>query len=410
MGALYAVQIANYVVPLLTLPWLTRVLGPVNFGRLGFAIAIVNYCVLFADYGFNLSATRAIAVHADDRRARSQIFWNTITVKALLAVLALPVLLGLAAVVPTLAQLRPLLLISYLTVLGTVLTPTWFFLGTEQQASLSRVTIIVRLLAVPLTFLLVHTPGDLPYAAAIYAGTPVVVGIACLVILRRRHMLESAAVNRSDIAGALKEGWPLFLSTASMSLYTSTNTALLGFIAGPVAVGYYSAAERVTGAAQGLMGPVNQTLYPRISRLMQQSRVEAYEFIRRAMRYVGVLCLCVSAALLVLAPYIVGLLYGASYQPAVTVLRWLAPLPLVVGLSNVFGIHTMLPLGMKVAFSRIVTLAGPINILLLLAAVSALGVQGAAISLLTTEVLVTVAMAICLWRLDIPIFRRPVLA
>jgi O-antigen/teichoic acid export membrane protein len=316
-------------------------------------------------------------------------------------------LLGLSAVVPQLQELRPLLLINYLTVVGTVLTPTWFFLGTEQQSTLSRITITARMLAVPLTFLLVRTPADLPFAAAIYSGTPVIVGLACLLTLARSRMLQPAAVTGSELAGAFKDGWPLFLSTASMSLYTSTNTALLGFVAGPVAVGYYSAAERVTGAAQGLLGPINQTMYPRISRLMQESRVEAYAIIRRSMRYVGALSMLLSVLLWVLAPYVVGILYGASYQPAVSVLRWLAPLPFVVGLSNVFGIQTMLPLGMKTTFSRIVLLAGPLNIALLLTLASAFGAKGAAASVLTTELLVTLAMAVSLWRLDVPIFRNP---
>jgi len=410
MGALYAVQIANYLVPLLTLPWLTRVLGPANFGRLGFCIAIVNYCVLLADYGFNLSATRAIALHAHDPRKRSQIFWNTLTVKALLAVAALPVLLGLTFVVAPLAELRPILLIAYLTVIGAVLTPTWFFLGMEQQSTLSRITIAARVLAVPATFLLVRSPADLPLAVAIYACTPVVVAVLCLLTLARRRLLEAAAISPSGVAAALKEGWPLFLSTASMSLYTSTNTALLGFIAGPASVGYYSAAERVTGAAQGLLGPINQTLYPRISRLMQQSPTEAFTFIRRSMRYVGAFSLAISAVLFVLAPYVVALLYGPSFESTVAVLRWLAPLPFIVGLSNVFGIQTLLPLGKKETFTRIVMLAGAINIALLLVLAGAFGAQGAAAAVLTTEVLVTLAMAISLWRLDVPIFRNHALA
>jgi len=197
---------------------------------------------------------------------------------------------------------------------------------------------------------------------------------------------------------------------ASISLYTTTNTALLGFIAGPAAVGYYNAAERLTGAAQGLLAPVNQTLYPRISRLMHESRPEAYALIRRALRSVGVFTFILSALLLLLAPYIVSLVYGAKYESAVTVLRWLAAMPFVVGLSNIFGLHTMLPLGMKTTFSRIVLIAGPLNIALLLALANLWGAPGAAVAVLTTEIFVTLAMAVSLWRVAVPIFRNHALA
>ena len=98
--ALYVIQLSNYIAPLLTLPWLTRVLGPAQFGRLGFCLAVSNYLVLLADYGFNLSATRAIAVHAGDFAVRTRIFWNTMAVKALLAALGLLLLLTLTLFAP----------------------------------------------------------------------------------------------------------------------------------------------------------------------------------------------------------------------------------------------------------------------------------------------------------------------
>jgi O-antigen/teichoic acid export membrane protein len=269
---------------------------------------------------------------------------------------------------------------------------------------------VVRVLSVPLTFLFVRSPGDLPVAAAIYAATPVVVGLTCLIMLIRERALEPLVPSRPELVAAFKDGWPLFLSNASMSLYTTTNTALLGIVAGPLAVGYYSAAERLTGAAQGLLAPINQTLYPRVSRLMHESRPDAYALIRRALRNMGAFTLTLSTLLFVLAPYLVDIVYGSRYQPAVTVLRWLAPLPFVIGLSNVFGLHTMLPLGMKSTFSRIVLFAGPLNVVLLLVLAGVYSAPGAACAVLITETAVTLAMAFTLWRVDVPIFRNQVLA
>ncbi len=409
IAALYAVQLGNYVAPLLTLPWLTRVLGPANYGRLGFCIAVTNYFILFADYGFNLSATRAIAVNANDPAARLRIFWNTVTVKALLAVAGLPVLLLLTVAIPSIASVRSLVLICYFAVAGAVLTPTWFFMGSERQSTFGRITIAARILAVPLTFLMVRSPADLPVAAAIYAAAPVVIGICCWMILIREGVLARVSIRGAGLIAALKDGWPLFLSSASMSLYTNTNTVLLGLVAGPAAVGFYSAAERVVAACQGLLTPINQSVYPRISRLMHESPAEAYLLIRRVLRYQGSLSLLLSALLCLFAPVIVGILYGPTYEASLAPLRWLAPLPFVVGLSNVFGLHTMLPLGMKSAFSRILLVAGPVNIALLLPLAMNFGAAGAASAVLLTEVLVTLAMAVSLWRLHVPIFGRYVL-
>ena len=92
VASLFLVQLANYAMPLITLPWLTRTLGPDGFGRLSFCTAINAYLVLLCDFGFNLSATRDIAVHSHDKLERSRIFWTTLTAKASLAVLGFGVL------------------------------------------------------------------------------------------------------------------------------------------------------------------------------------------------------------------------------------------------------------------------------------------------------------------------------
>ncbi len=404
ISALYVAQLSMYLVPLLTLPWLTRVLGPNAFGRLGFCLAVVNYFVMLADYGFNLSATRAIALHADEPRRRSQVFWNTLAVKALLASAGLPLLMLLTLVVPKLGAERWPLLVAYLSVAGSVLTPTWYFQGCERQATLSAISTAVRIAAVPLTFLLVRVPGDLPIAVALNAGCPVVAGLVCMGLLVGEGALERPALRLRELWATLHDGWDLFLSQASTSLYTSTNAVLLGLLSGPTAVGYYTAAERLTQAAQGMLGPINQSVYPRVSRLMQESRAEAFALIRLLLLRLGGFALLLSLLLFALAPWAVRLLYGSAYEPAIHVLRYLSPLPFIVGLSNVLGLHTMLPLGMKRSFSRILMLAGLGNIVLLLALAGTYGAAGAATSVVITELVVTLVMALQLWRRDVPIF------
>ena len=112
----------------------------------------------------------------------------------------------------------------------------------------------------------------------------------------------------------------------------------------------------------------------------------------------------ISLGLFIFAPYITHLLYGPAYETTTEVLRWLAPLPFVIALSNVFGIQTMLPLGMNKIFSHIVLAVGALNLLALYLLASWLGAVGAAQAVLFAEVAVTVAMAVILHGKDIPIF------
>jgi PST family polysaccharide transporter len=261
VASLYAVQIASYAAPLATLPWLTRVLGPAGFGQLAFCSAVIAYFVLFADYGFNYSATRAVALHSHDRVGRSKVFWNTIIAKALLATAGFPCLLLLTVLFDKFAAERPLLLINYLTVLGTVLTPTWYFQGTERQTVLSGITIAVRLISVPAVFMLVRSTQDLRTAVAISSGLPVIGGVLCLAFLFKDEQIDALRLDGRDLIRVLQDGWHLFVSTASISLYGATNSVVLGLLAGNTAVGHYSAAEKLIQAAQGMLVPINQSFH-----------------------------------------------------------------------------------------------------------------------------------------------------
>jgi polysaccharide transporter, PST family len=404
VAALFAVQIASYAPPLLTLPWLTRVLGPANFGRLSFCVAVTSYFVLLTDYGFNLSATRRVATHWDDRAGRSKIFWNTIAVKAILAVAGFPLLLLLAFQGYRFGEQRTLLLINYLTVVGALLTPTWYFMGTERQAVLSSITITVRIIAVPAIFLLVRSQQDVQIAALISASMTVIGGVACLIFLMHSRELDRIRLDPRELLATLHDGWHLFVSTASISLYQATNTVVLGLVAGNAAVGHYSAAEKVVQACQGLLTPIGQAVYPRISRLMLESRAAAFALIRKVLRIQGSVAALVSVLLFVFASPVVRLLYGSHYAETVSMLRWMAVLPLLVALSNVFGVQTMLAMGMNQLVSRILIIAGAINVVAIFALTHLFGAVGAAMAVVGTELLVAVVMALAVRRKHLPVF------
>lgn len=407
IASLYGVQIAAYVAPLVTLPWLTRVLGPDGYGQIAFCNAVTSYFVLFADYGFNFSATRAVALHAADRAGRSKVFWNTLVAKSLLAVVGFPCLLLLTFLSQHFAAERSLLMITYLIVVGTVLTPTWYFQGTERQTVLSAITITVRVLSVPAVFVFVRSAQDVHLAALISSALPAIGGVLCMIFLYRDGQLERFRFDSRELVRVLRDGWHLFVSTASISLYGATNSVVLGLLAGHAAVGHYSAAEKLVQAAQGLLLPINQSVFPRVSRLFGESRESAFALIRKVLRIQGSVALALSLALLAVAPVLIRLVFGSQYEATIDVLRWLALLPFLVGLSNVLGIHTMIAMGMNKVVSRILVSAGAINLVLLLMLAPRFGAVGAAMSVVVTEFFVTATMATVLQRSNVPIFRVP---
>lgn len=399
--ALTGLQVANLLLPLITLPYLLRVLGPEQFGAYGLAQAVVTQCVVLADFGFNLSATQRLAQLQGQQQAISRLFWSVQTAKALLALGAL-VLLALATLlVPRLAAIAPVVLGSAPALVAAVIFPQWLFQGLERMAFITLSSVLARAATIPLVFACVRTPQDAWLAAAIAALAPLLAGLLACGLIAWHGLIGWSQPRRADLAEVLRADWPMFTSTAATSLYSTITPVLLGLLTTTHAVGLYSAADRIRQACQSLITPLGQAAFPRINAVMADDRGAGLALVRRLLLLQGGVTLLMSAALWSLAPQIVALVMGPAFGEAVPVLRLLAALPLLIGLSNVLGIQAMLPLGMNTAFSRIVLASAMGNLLLLAALAPPWQARGAATAVLLTECLVTTAMAWVLHRAGI---------
>lgn len=393
IASLLSLQGVNYILPLITLPYLVRTLGTSAYGRLSFSLAFIQYFVLLTEYGFNLSATRAIAQHQQDRERVSQLFWNVTICKILLGLAGLAILLILSFSISTLHDIQDILLSGYLLVLGNALFPVWLFQGMETMGRIAICSLLAKILIVPLTFLFIHTPEDVALAATIQGATTIMAGFLAIGFIRHANWITWKPPSVNGLIEQLHDGWHVFLSTAAISLYTVSTTVILGFLAGNASVGVFTAADKIRQATQGLVGPISQAVYPRINALMHQDQPAAFRMIRKLLQIQGIGTFIMSLLLMCFASQIVKIAYGQNQQEIVTVLRLLAPLPFIIGISNVLGIQTMLSLGLKLQFSRILLLSGMFNLLLIIPSCYFYGAAGAATTVLITECLVTCAMA-----------------
>jgi PST family polysaccharide transporter len=155
---LYVLQGLNYLVPLAVLPYLIRVLGIERYGLIAFAQAFAQYFVILTDYGFNLSATKRIALIRDDNAEVSSVFWSVLLIKVGLMVLGMIVSAVIVFSVPRFRPDAALYAIAYVAVVGNVLFPVWLFQGMEQMRYISVVTGGAKVLSAILLFALVHRP------------------------------------------------------------------------------------------------------------------------------------------------------------------------------------------------------------------------------------------------------------
>jgi polysaccharide transporter, PST family len=394
-AALMVVQISGYVAPLLVLPYLSRILSTDHFGLIAYATSFNWYFMTLVDYGFNLTATRRIAINRDDPQKVSQIYSSVITAKALLTLLGLIIMLTVVLATPKLRPNLPLFCISYLAVIGDLLFPLWLFQGLQKMENLIWRDLLAKLVSMALMFGFVRKDADYLWAAGFQAGSMLLAGVIGLITVPLLTKARFLMPSRKEVFEALREGWPVFLSVAALSMSWSTNVLLLGLRSGPTDVAYYSAAFRLVVAARMLVSPIVTALYPHISHMAAASHANAVALLRKFSLILAAPFLTGSLILLAGAPLIIHLIYGTKYQPAVLLLRIMAFSPFLLALQHTYSTFYMLAFGYEKAWSRIITQATVLNFVFLIPLIYSIWPPAA---LATTGTLVDVFTAVATYR------------
>jgi PST family polysaccharide transporter len=391
-ASLYAIQFANYILPLITVPYLVRVLGPAGYGAVAFGQGLINYFMVFVEYGFNWSATRKISVQRNDPQSMNATALCVWASKGLLALIGFGVLLALAGTVPRLSEEFVLLLILYGLVWGNVLFPTWLFQGMERMVAISLINLGMKLGVLIGVFTLIRKPEHYLLYAGLMSFGAVLSGMTGMIVAFLMFRLRFDRITWSGVWETLKEGWVLFLSRASVSLYTAGNAFILGMLTDNTVVGYYSAAEKIVKSILGLLDPIAQAVYPRFSKMAAESRDLTLAWGRRMLAAMGGIGFLLMVGVLWGAPFISALLLGSGFAPSIAVMRMLAPIIFLIALSNVLGIQLMLPLGRDKAFALTLFSAGLLNVVLAVALAPPWKALGMAVAVLISESFVTVTM------------------
>lgn len=400
IAALGALQAANYLIPLLTLPYLTRVLGVDAFGKYALVLAVMSYFVLLTDYGFSWSATRQIAANRDDHYVVSTVFSATWSAQWLLAFISGLMLIATVKAIPLLQQDAMLYFVGFSLVIGNVFLPLWLLQGLERMREVAIIQVAGRIATLPPLFLLVEDPDDLVWAVALAGLGPVISGVLSLYWISYNRLIFWKRPALSSTLSALQEGGTLFRSKISISLYTTLTPLVLGAISGTTAVGYFTLADRIRRAAQAMLEPVSLALYPRLSHLYTKDRGAAQNMIKRSAVIIIGLSGASSLFIWMMADWLVLLLGGGEFSSAVAVLRLLAFLPLIMGLSNILGVQIMLPSGLNRPFNGIVYAAAIFGLLIVVPLIYWKAAEGAAAATLLTEIFVTISMAAYLYKSD----------
>ena len=360
---LMAVQASGYLIPLITLPYLARVLTPERFGQVVYAQEFIWYFVVLTDYGFNITATREIAIHRDDHARVSKIFSVVMAAKALLMAAGLVLMSAVVFSIPKLRSNWPLFYICYLTVAANVLFPLWLLQGLQKLRYVGFRDLASKLMVLAAVFVFVHDESDYLVAAAIQSGGLAISGFIGLLSVPFLTQVRLVRPEWSDIREAYREAWPVFASSAATGFCGASNVVFLGMVGGPYQVGVFAAAARIIAPLRGLVNPLSTAIYPHVSRLANQSREEALRFLRRYVFLTAIPFLLIGLGMLAGADILIHLLFGSKYDASIPLMRVMGMSPFLLCLGHCFATYFMLGFGYMKEWSRMTIASTVFNFL-----------------------------------------------
>lgn len=385
--ALTLLQFFGYVFPLLTFPYLARVIGSEGFGHIALASSIICYFQTVVDYGFNYTATRDIAKNRDNLDKVSQIFSNVLWCRLCLMLCSFILLVILVCIIPAMRSIWQILLFSFFLIPGYILCPEWFFQAVEKMKYITVLNLISKTIFTLLVFVFVKEKTDYVYQPLMVALGYVVSGIVAMYLILNKWKIKIYRPSWRIIKKTLRDGVDVFLNQIFPTFYNAFSVLLLGIFGGPSANGFLDAGSKLVDVSQQFLKIISRTFFPFLSRRIEKH----YLFSKIYMT----LTLIVSLGLIVLAPFLIPFIFSEEFSSSIIVLQLIAVSGLFLTMSNIYGTNYLIITGNERPLRNLTMFASLFGFVMATPLVYYFSYMGAA----TTILLVRTVLGIGSWLL-----------
>ena len=382
-----ALTMSSIIFPIVTFPYVSRILMPSGTGRVTFATSLISYFSIFAQLGIPTYGIRACAQVRDDRAKLSKTVHELLIINLIMSFFVY-IFLGVALVtVPRLFEDRILYIIISSTILLNVIGMEWLYKGLEKYSYITIRSIIFKFIALIAMFVFVHKKDDY----IIYGAISIFAASASniLNIIHARKYIDFSFIGHYDLRKHLKAVLVFFAMSCATTIYTNLDTVMLGFMKSDIDVGYYNAAVKIKVILVQVVASLGGVLLPRCSYYVEKGMWAEFKRIcSKALNFVVVIALPLSVYFIIYAQDAIVFLSGAEYLGAIFPMKIIMPTLLFIGITNILGLQILVPLGKEriVLYSEI---AGAITDLLLnIILIPKFGASGAAMGTLVAEFVV----------------------
>lgn len=340
-------QVFAILFPLLTYPYLLRVVGLDLYGVIVFAQAIINYISLVINFGFNMSGARNVAVYKEDKIRLARIVSSTYLCKLILWIICFIVYLSVISIVPFFEDHYWVYVLTFLLTFNELLLPTWFFQGIEKMKYITIVNLSARLLFVVAIFLFVHEREDYLKIPLLNGIGAMLAGFLSLYIVLGKERIKLSVIPMRELRLAYRESFPLFVSCLSTQIYVNVNKLVIGSFLGMSEVSIYDMAEKVLYLMKLPISMVAQAIFPKIS------RERNIYFVNRVMFLVVGVVLSVYICVFIGSDWIVYLFTKEYITEASNIMRLLGISAILISFNTFMGGSRLVPMGYSSVYMKV---------------------------------------------------------
>ncbi len=323
-------QAANYVIPILLIPYISRILGVDSFGKVTYMQTIAQYATFFINFGFEYTSTRAIAVNRDNPGKLRSIFWGTIYAKMLLTLVSLLVFIPYSYTHSQSTAEFVMYGAAWMINIGWWLYPSWYFQGVEKINIMSVANFLIKAAGAILVVICVREEVDSVNYLASFSFSYIAGGLITIVYCIRKEGMRRISVTVDTIKTLLGDSLPVFLASVFSSITQAYAITYLGSgHATEHDLGIYSGAFKLVFAAVAMCNlPISMAIFPKVSREYEKDREGGIRYFYKTLKIVVLIAFCFSIGMYVFSPLAVMLLLGDKFEESTELLRYYSICPL----------------------------------------------------------------------------------
>lgn len=354
-------QLLTIFLPLITTPYLSRILGAEQIGIYGYTTSIVSYFILFGSLGTSMYGQREIAYYQDDKEKRSKIFLEIVILRGFTLVLSCLLFYLIYANTGKYSLYYKILLIQ---LSANIFDISWLFQGIEEFDKTVIRNLIVKLLCLILIFVLVNDYNDLWIYFLIYASAEFFGNLSIWFYLPK--YVEKVKLSTLNFKKHLKPIFTLFLPQIAIQIYTVLDKTMIGAITGNMEeVGYYEQAQKIVKASLLILGALQIVMNSRIANAyVKNDKKEISNCLNKSFCFLWLISVPMVLGLIAVSPKFVPWYYGVGFDDVIGIMMSLAPILLIIGLNGITGNQYLIQVGKSRAYTSSVIIGATVNIIL----------------------------------------------